>query len=71
MPCLIWRILESLASRAVISASMPERMVAMALCSVSSAGCSISNFSTSVELTESKVEPFESFAQVGSLETRA
>ena len=33
MPCLSRRALESLASSAVISASMSERMLAMAVCS--------------------------------------
>jgi transposase InsO family protein len=38
MPCLSWRALASLASSAATSASMSERIVAMAHCSASSAG---------------------------------
>ena len=35
MPCLSWRALASFASSAAISASMSERMAAMAACSAS------------------------------------
>ena len=38
MPCLMWRALASFASSAAISASMSERMAAMAVCSSHSSG---------------------------------
>src|ERR1039458_4076167 len=70
MPCLIWRALASLASRAAISASISERTAAMAVCSSVSEGIGISNAFTSAEFTESKVDPLDSFTQLGSSRMR-